>query len=115
MRYLIKILVSSVILVAVAELAKRNSTLAALLASLPLTSLLAFVWMKTDGAPSADIALLSLQIAVLVVPSLLLFVSLWWLLRHDMPFWQALLASCIATVIAYAVTLPVLKRVGLAP
>ena len=46
--YTIKILLSSLVLVAVSEIAKRSSTLGALLASLPLTSLLAFVWLYLD-------------------------------------------------------------------
>lgn len=43
MQYALKIVFSTAILIAVAELAKRGSFWAAALASLPLTSLLAFV------------------------------------------------------------------------
>ncbi len=47
--YALKIAISAFIIVAIAELAKRSSTLAALLAALPLTSLLAFIWMHVEG------------------------------------------------------------------
>lgn len=46
--YTIKILLSSLIIVAVSEIAKRSTMLGALLASLPLTSLLAlsgYIWI----------------------------------------------------------------------
>ena len=49
MQYALKIVLSTAILVAVAELAKRSSFWAAALASLPLTSLLAFVWLYLDS------------------------------------------------------------------
>ena len=43
--YAFKVLISALLIVAITELSKRNSGLAALLASLPLTSLLAFIWL----------------------------------------------------------------------
>lgn len=43
-QYIVKVTLTAVVIVAVTEIAKRNPLWAALLASLPLTSLLAFVW-----------------------------------------------------------------------
>lgn len=57
--YLVKLLVSAPIIVVVSELAKRHSGLAALIAALPLTSLLVFVWMRVEGAGNAALADLS--------------------------------------------------------
>lgn len=108
--YAIKVLISALIIVAVSELAKRQSGFAALVASLPLTSLLAFVWMRLDGASNAAIADLSGQIFWLVIPSLLLFVALWFLLRHGFGFWLGLSASMALTVLTYLMLLPVLRK-----
>lgn len=110
--YAVKVLLSAVIIVAVSELAKRHSGVAALLAALPLTSLLAFVWLHAEGASDAAIASLSSQIFWLVIPSLALFIGLWFLLRHGVTFWLALGASMALTVLAYLALLPLLRRLG---
>ncbi|MGH8545095.1 MAG: hypothetical protein ACREX3_16010 [Gammaproteobacteria bacterium] len=48
-RLIIKILLSSVVVVAISEMAKRSVCLGAILAALPLTSLLAWLWIDTQG------------------------------------------------------------------
>ncbi len=68
--YAIKIILSALIIVAVSEIAKRSSAFAALVAALPLTSLLAFVWLHLEHTPAERIAELSGQIFWLVLPSL---------------------------------------------
>ncbi|MDP2030174.1 MAG: DUF3147 family protein [Thiobacillus sp.] len=110
--YIIKLLVSALIILAVSELAKRLPGFAALVASLPLTSLLAFIWMRVEGASNAAIAGLSGQIFWLVIPSLLLFVALAFLLRHGVDFWLGLGMSAGLTVVAYLALLPVLRKFG---
>ena len=100
------------IIATVSEVSKRNLGVAALIASLPLTSLLAFVWMKMDGAPATEIASLSIQIFWLVVPSLLLFVALWAALRHGLGFWVALTISSAGTIALYFALLPLLRKLG---
>jgi len=98
--------------VAIAEIAKRSSGFAALLASLPLTSLLAFMWMHLEGAESASIADLSGQIFWLVLPSLVLFILLPLLLKQGFGFWLSLALSVIATVLCYFIMLPMLRKFG---
>lgn len=48
MYFLIKTLITALIVAAVSELARRYTVWAALLASLPLTSILAFIWVYWD-------------------------------------------------------------------
>jgi len=86
--YILKFFVSALIVVLISEIAKRNSGIAALVASLPLTSLLAIIWMHFDGAESKQIAELSGQIFWLVLPSLLLFLLLPILLKQGLDFGQ---------------------------
>lgn len=112
-QYVLKVLVSALVIVAVAELGKRSSFWAAALASLPLTSLLAFAWMRIDGAPAEQVAGLSTSIFWLVLPSLLLFVLFPLLLRAGLNFWTSLAASCAATAAAYAAMVALLARIGL--
>ena len=89
-------IITAIVVVAVSEIAKRNSLWAGLLASLPLTSLLAFVWIYLDSGNADQVATLSRSIFWLVLPSLLLFLLLPWLLRLGVGFWPSL-ASCVAT------------------
>ncbi len=110
--YALKIALSAMILVAVSEIAKRNSGAAALLASLPLTSLLAFIWLHVEGASSTAISELSGQIFWLVLPSLVLFLLLPVLLRHGLGFWWSLTGAALATVVSYLVMLPLLRWMG---
>jgi hypothetical protein len=110
--YALKVGISALVIVAIAEIAKRSSGFAALLAALPLTSLLAFVWMHIDGVESARIAELSNQIFWLVLPSLVLFLILPLLLRQGMGFWLSLALSSAATVGCYLVMLPLLRKFG---
>lgn len=110
--YAVKVIVSALLIVAISEIAKRHSGFAALVASLPLTSLLAFVWLHVEGTPTAQIANLSGQIFWLVLPSLLLFVLLPILLRQGWSFWPSLGVSVAATVAFYLALLPLLRRFG---
>lgn len=100
-QYVLKIVLSAVVLVAVAEIAKRSSFWGAALASLPLTSLLAFVWLFLDSGEVQKVAALSQGIFWLVLPSLVLFVALPLLLRIGVGFWLSLAFSCLATAVAY--------------
>ncbi|MBI1396300.1 MAG: hypothetical protein GC151_10010 [Betaproteobacteria bacterium] len=112
LQYVLKVAITAIVVVAVAETAKRSTVWAALVASLPLTSLLAFVWMHLDGATSEQIASLSSGILWLVVPSLLFFIALPVLLRAGWPFWPSMLASSAVTAAAYLATLWAFHRWG---
>lgn len=110
--YALKVVISALLIVAIAEIAKRSSGFAALLAAIPLTSLLAFVWLHIEGSPPEKIAELSSQIFWLVIPSLLLFLLLPLLLRHGLGFWISLAVSAAATAGCYVALLPLLRRMG---
>jgi hypothetical protein len=111
--YAIKILISASLIVLISEIAKRSTGFAALVASLPLTSLLAFVWLGVEGAEPEKIAELSSQIFWLIVPSLVLFPLLAVLLRAGTNLWVSLAVASAATALAYLALLPVLKNFGL--
>ncbi len=96
---------SAAALVAVSEIAKRSSLWAALVASLPLTSLLAFVWLYIDTKDTQKIAALSGDIFWLVIPSLALFPMLALLLSSGVAFWWAMAGAVATTLLAYAITL----------
>jgi hypothetical protein len=110
--YTLKFIISALIIVAVSEIAKRNSGIGALLASLPLTTLLAIVWMRFDGSPVLQIAELVEQVFWLVLPSLLFFLIFPLLLKQGLDFWLSLFLASSTTVTTYLVLLPILRRFG---
>lgn len=110
--YIAKFAVSAALIVAISEIAKRNSGFAALIASLPLTSLLAFIWLHVEGNSPQALADLSQQIFWLVLPSLVLFAVFPVLLRHGVNFWLSLAVAAGTTAAAYLAMLPLLRRFG---
>jgi hypothetical protein len=110
--YTIKILLSSLVIVAVSEIAKRSSLLGAALASLPLTSLLAFVWLYVDTGDTQKVASLSSDVFWLVLPSLPLFLLLPWLLRMGWGFWLSLGLAVAVTLACYGMMLLAFKQFG---
>jgi hypothetical protein len=111
--YVIKIAVTALVVVAVSEIAKRSPVWAALLASLPLTSVLAFVWLYLDTGEAERVAVLAQNVVWLVLPSLVLFIALPLLLRAGWGFWISLASSCVATAGAYLAMAWVIARVGI--
>jgi|SRR6185503_11146960 len=110
--YCIKLALSAVIIVAVSELAKRQPAWGGLLASLPLVSLLAIVWLYVDTRDTSQVSALSLSIFWLVLPSLAFFLALPLLLRQGFGFAVSLSAAVLVTMAAYAFMLFGLKRFG---
>ena len=108
--YTIKIMLSALIIVAVSEVSKRSSLLGALLASLPLMSLLAFVWLYLDTGDTQKVAALSSDIFWLVLPSLPMFLLLPWLLKMGWGFWPGLTTAMVVTAVCYGLMLLAFKQ-----
>ncbi|HOV36083.1 MAG TPA: DUF3147 family protein [Dysgonamonadaceae bacterium] len=110
---IVKVLLSSVVLAAVSEISKRSTFIGSLLASIPLVSLLAIVWLYIDTKDTAQIASLSTGIFWLVIPSLVFFIVLPILLKRSFNFWPSLAISSALTIIAYFIMLYILKKSGI--
>lgn len=111
-QFFLKTLISALLIAGASELGKRSSVAGAVLVSLPLTSLLAMLWLWHDTRNPARLAGFSMDIFWLVLPSLALFVVLAALLRAGWNFWFSLAAAIAATLIAYAASLLLLARFG---
>jgi hypothetical protein len=110
MYFTLKILLSALAVGVVSELAKRSVAFGALVASLPLTSLLAMVWLYRETHDAERVAELSSSILWLVVPSLLLFLVLPMLIRRGMSFYAALGTAAGCTVVAYFLVSLLMQR-----
>src|SRR5258708_38578133 len=99
--YVVKVLLTAAVVVAIAEFAKRSTFWGAAIASLPLTSVLAFVWLYLDTGNAQRVGDLSQSIFWLVLPSLTLFLVLPLLLRSGVAFWLSLGVRWVVTEIAF--------------
>lgn len=106
---LTKYALTAFIVVLVSEIAKRSTVFGALLASVPIVSVLAMIWIYVETKDTQRIAALSTDIIWLVLPSLVLFIVLPVMLRHGIGFWISLTGGIAATGVAYAVVLAALK------
>lgn len=113
LEYTVKIAATALLVVAIAETAKRSTLLGAFLASLPLTSLIAMIWLYSETHDTGRVAALASGIFWLVLPSLVLFIALPALLRHGMAFWPSLAIASALTAASYAALAAVLRRTGI--
>jgi len=109
-QYIIKLLISAAIIVAVSEISKRSTFIGGMLASLPLTSFLAMLWLYRDTHDAAKVASLSTSIFWLVLPSLVFFIALPWLLKLQLNFYASFAASTAIMFACYGLMLVILKR-----
>ncbi len=113
MYLLLKTLISAIIIVAVSEIAKRYTWTAAIIVSLPLTSLLAFVWLYWDTKDAQKVIELSYSTIVMSLPSFVFFIILPLLLKFKQNFIFSLCVSVISTAIAYAIFMFFIKKFNL--
>ena len=109
----IKALVSGLIIAAVSEIARRFPTTGALVASLPLISVLGMLWLWNDKPDRANMAVHSAATFWYVLPSLPMFLVIPALLRAGINFHLSLLLGCLLTVALYLAMIALAPRVGL--
>lgn len=109
----VKTAVSAVLIVAVGEIAKRSPLVAGLLASLPLLSLLALLWLYVDTRSVEQVSALSWSILLMILPSLPFLIVLPLLLKAGAPFAAAMLAAVAVTAGGYWGYAKLLGRFGI--
>ena len=102
MAYLLfKALISGLLIAVASEVARRWPGWGALIVSLPLVSLLTFIWLWFDTRDPGRIVELSQSTFWFFLPSMPMFLVLPAMLRAGVSFWIALLVACALTVILY--------------
>ena len=109
---LIKAGLSGIIIAVVSEVARRNAGFGALIASLPLVSVLGMIWLWRDTHEPERLAAHAGATFWYVLPSLPMFLLIPLLLRRGAPFWAALAAGCALTVGLYLLMVWVAPRFG---
>ena len=72
----LKVLITSIVVVLISEISRRSTIFAGILASIPLTSLLAISWIYMERQDKLEITQLSANIMLMIPPSLAFFVAL---------------------------------------
>jgi hypothetical protein len=106
----IKAAISGVLIALASEVARRHAGFGALIASLPLVSLLGMVWLWRDTKDPVRLADHAAATLWYVIPSLPMFVLIPALLRRGVGFWPALLAGCAVTVLLYLIAIWAMGR-----
>ena len=110
---IIKAAVSGVIVALVSEAARRSPSLGALIVSLPLVSILAMIWLWRDTHDPERLAAHAQATFWFVLPSLPMFLVVPLLLRNSVPFWLALAAGSLLTILLYGAMVLGARYLGL--
>lgn len=98
-----KATLSGIIIAAVSEIARRQSGgIWALVALLPLISILGMIWLWRDTHDAERMAAHASATFWYVLPSLPMFLLVPMLLRRGIGFWSSLLAGCVLTILLYS-------------
>ncbi len=108
-----KLLLSALIIVIVTKIQLVSDRLSALLIALPLTSLVAMVWMHHGGQSAQRLANHAEGTFWFVLPTLPMFLIIPWMLRNGWTFWTTIAVNCLLTVAFFWLTVIVLRRFGI--
>ena len=98
---ILKILLSAVIIWAVSELGKRSGKLGALILSLPVTSILALLWIWYETKDSSKVANISKETLIFILPSLVFFMALPICLQKSLNFYLSFTIAIALTFVSY--------------
>ena len=110
---LLKAAVSGILIAVASTLAKRYPVFGALIASLPLVSVLGMIWLWHEKPDAENMALHAGATFWYVLPSMPMFLLMPALIRRGVGFWPALGAGCLLTVALYAAMVALGPRLGL--
>jgi len=111
--YLVKLIITALVVVVVSEVAKKSTFIGAIIISIPLTSLLAFIWLYVDTKDYQKVIDLSYGTILLSIPSFAFFIILLILLKFKYNFFISIIISIIGTAFIYFIFTFILKKFGI--
>lgn len=111
--FLIKTFITAILVVTVAEIAKRSSLLAGLIVSIPLTTFLALIWLYWETKDVEKIINLSQSTFLMIIPSCSFFIFLPILLKLNLSFFLSMTTSVLLTSICYMIFIFLLQKLSL--
>ena len=107
-----KYLITAAIVVLVSELAKRSDKLGALVAALPLVTVIAPIWLHLENQPEAKVTYHAWHTFWYVIPTLLMFLVFPVLLPR-LGFWPTLGLCIVITAACFGIFALILRRFGI--
>ncbi|WP_373028783.1 DUF3147 family protein [Sulfurovum sp.] len=111
--YITKLVITTILIVLISEISKRSSLIGAILAAIPLVSILAMTWMYIDTNSSNKAVEFSNSIVWLIAPSMTLFIAFPILIKKGFSFYPSMLISILLTVFAYYSVIFLLHKLGI--
>jgi hypothetical protein len=111
--FLIKCVVSGILVGLISEAGRKNPSIGSIIASLPLTSILAFIWIYHDSGNTQSIVELSRGIALIVLPSLIFFIVTYYLLKQGWQFYPTLGIASLSLIVVYWVYVKMLAALDI--
>jgi len=111
--YITKLIITTLLIVLISEIAKRSSLMGGILAAIPLVSILAMTWMYVDTNSSTKAVEFSNSIVWLIAPSMTLFIVFPILIKKGLDFYPSMFISISMTVFAYYSVIFILDKVGI--
>jgi F0F1-type ATP synthase assembly protein I len=105
---------TALIIVLVSEVAKRSDRAGALIASLPLVTVMVMIWLHVEKQPEMKIANHAYYTFWYVLPTMPMFLLMPWMIRKGIGFWPSLGAGCLLTLMSFALAALILRRFGIA-
>lgn len=107
-----KYLITAAMVVLISEIAKRSDKLGALLAALPVITVLTLLWLYFEKQPTDKIANHAWYTFWYVIPTLPMFLVFPYIMqRHG--FWPALLVAIPITLASFVLLAVIVKRFGI--
>ncbi len=112
--FIVKAALTGLLAAAIAEIARRYPGWGGLVASLPLTSLMAMIWLWRDTGDAAQVGSLSMSIFWFILPSLPLFLVIPMLIKAGIGFWPTMGAGVALTLALYTAMFWAAPKLGIA-
>jgi len=109
---IIKLILTSLIIVLVTEAAKYSDKLGAFFASIPLVTIIVLFWLFYEDQSTEKIANHAYYTFWYVLPTLPMFLFFPWVIKI-LSFWPALILSIILTVFIFIIYAIFLRKFGI--
>ncbi|NRA28281.1 MAG: DUF3147 family protein [Opitutales bacterium] len=107
-----KYAITALLIVLVSEIAKRLDKIGALIASLPLVTIMVMIWLWVEKAETEKIANHAYYTFWYALPTLPMLLVMPGLLHKGIPFWPSLGVSVLVTILLFIITAIIMKHFG---
>lgn len=109
----VRALLTALLVVLIAIVARKSPNLGGLVASIPLVSTLGMVWLWHDTQDVTKVASYSLSALIYFLPSIPMFIIIPLLLRQGYGFWPVLALALLTTMVLYWLTSRIAASYGM--